>query len=124
MFSCPAKQVLAEHMKSAHPKPRDHKCHLCPYAANKAENLKRHVDAVHEKKKDFKCTRCNFETSRNHYLVAHNRSAHQVEEVAAAQALANLKKYKCPQHPMCKFTSTKKMNLKRHMKNVHMKACS
>ena len=95
------------HAKAEGSRRQQYKCDFCEYSSTKKENLARHrylrghgsVDADGETQK---CHKCDFRASAL-MLKEHMRSAHGDE----------MKQHKCH---LCQYSSTRKENLTRHLK--------
>ena len=86
-------------LKSIHEEKRNH-CKFCDFIATKGRPLKTHVKEVHDRIKEFKCEACQAEFIWKKNLKAHVNAA-------------------CNKCKVCHKTFPQKINLIRHITNVH-----
>merc|ERR1712129_263204 len=95
---------LRQHVKKVHRQNELHKCPKCDYATVFKRNMKSHNEHVHENKNKLTCNICPFETIYERSLTRHKDKFHV---------------HKIKKCELCDYEDESKVNLKRHIKEVH-----
>lgn len=128
---------LKDHIREYHENPRSYVCNICDKKFSRAEHLKVHIK-THDpnRQRGIKCSQCDYATDRNSSLKIHLnfhskknaqiaaiKNPHQCSQCPSVFGRKDLLRYHIRAvHPKAKLERDicgRKIQIKRHLKNVH-----
>jgi KRAB domain-containing zinc finger protein len=95
-------------------------CYLCTYSCKWTGQLNRHVKEVHEKTANFHCDKCSRTFTRQSGVNVHINRVHQNPKPKKMNDERRLIMNKPLTSTQCEFSCTKRIQMNRHLKSVHL----